>query len=159
MKKTSSEKLLSSPKIIIKGMKEMKNIVNLYTLGKQLYKCDRWINYRFIIVFIIRSLMHPNEVQTLYDFFHSSPLRRKIITTHPTFFAQLTRHLFFKASTTSERLAIIIQSFVILEYKFTKQSLQQIYLGPGIRLWSQWYKEHLLSIDMGLAAVNLGKAR
>lgn len=126
----------------------MEKIAKLYNLGKQLYNCERRINYRRVIVFVIRSLVHHKEVQTLYNFFQSSSLRHNIITTRSTFFVQLTRHLFYKDSTTSERLAIIIQSFVIFESKFTEQAIQQIYIGPGIRLWSQFYKEQLLSIDL-----------
>jgi len=124
------------------------NIVKLYNLGKQLHNCERWMNYRRVIVFVIRSLIHHKEVQILCNFFHSSSLRRNIITTHPTFFVQLTRHIFYKGSTISERLAIIMQSSVVLENKFTEQALQEIYLGPGIRLWSQFYKEQPLSIDL-----------
>lgn len=126
----------------------MKTIINLYKLAKRLFNCERWINYRCVIVFMIRSLVHHNKIQTLDKFFNASPLRCSILIAHPVFFAQLTRHFFYRCSTSSERLTIITHSFSVLEDKFTEQALQQIYLGPGIQLRSQLYKEQTLSIDM-----------
>lgn len=67
---------------------------------------------------------------------------------HPLFFVQLTRYCFYRNSSTSERLTIITQSFLVLENQFTEQALQQLYLGPGIRLWSENYKEQTLAIDL-----------
>lgn len=126
----------------------MKNIVSLYHLGKQLYNCKRWMNYRFVLVFIIRSFIHYKNIQTLCDFFNYSPFRQNIITTHPKIFAQLTRQVFYKGSTTSERLTLILQSFLFFRDNFSKQALQQIYLGSGICLWSQVYKGQPLFINL-----------
>ena len=55
---------------------------------------------------------------------------------------------FYKSSITSERMTIITQSFLVWEKQFTEQALQQIYLGSGLQLWSENYKEQILAIDL-----------
>ncbi|MBU2699558.1 putative protein VirK/YbjX [Sporomusaceae bacterium BoRhaA] len=126
----------------------MMKMIDLLKLGTHLYNCKRWINYRCVMVFIIRLLLHHKEVQNLNNFFQLNPLRCEIITMHPLFFAQLTRQFFYKSSSTSERLTLITQSFLVLENQFTEQALQQIYLGPGLQLWRENYKEQILAIDL-----------
>ncbi|WP_231037977.1 VirK/YbjX family protein [Pectinatus frisingensis] len=123
-------------------------MINLFKLGIRLYNCDRWINYRCVMVFVIRSLLHYKKVQTLHNFFCNTPLRHEIVTMHPLFFAQLTRQFFYRGSCTSKRLTIITQNFLVWENQFTEQALQQIYLGPGLQLWSDNYKEQALTIDL-----------
>lgn len=131
------------------SIRNVMKIIDLLKLGIHLYDCkSRWIDYRFVPVFVIRSLLHHKKVQTLNNFFHHNPLRSKIFTMHPKLFAQLTRQVFYKGSSTSERIAIITQSFSVWENQFTEQALQQIYLGPGIQLWSENYKEQTLGIDL-----------
>lgn len=123
-------------------------MINLLKLGTHLFNCKRWINYRYVMVFVIRSFLHYKEIQTLNNFFQFNPMRREIITMHPTFYAQLTRQVFYKGSSTSERMTIITQSFLVWENQITEQALQQIYLGPGLQLWSENYKEQTLAIDL-----------
>lgn len=123
-------------------------MINLPKLGMRLYNCKRWINYRCVMVFVIRSLLHYKEVKELSRFFQRNPLRSEIIKMHPLLFAQLTRRLFYKNSNVSERLTIITQSFSILENQFTEQALQQIYFGSGLQLWSENYKKKILAIDL-----------
>lgn len=130
----------------------MIKIITLLKLGTQLYNCNRWINYRCVIVFVIRALLHHSEIQILSHFFQRTSLRREFITIHPVVFSQLTRHYFYRDSTTPQRLTAITQSFLALENRFTRQALQQIYLGSGIRLWNKNYKEKTMAIDLAFRA-------
>lgn len=123
-------------------------MINYYKLGKRIFNCQSFIEYRRVIVFIFRALCHHKKIQYLHDFFHSNLLRCSIITMHPVFYMQLTRQVFYKKSSTAERLQLITQHFSALENKFIDQAVQQIYLGPGIRLWSEPYKEQTLALDL-----------
>lgn len=47
----------------------MEAAMNYLSLGKRIYNCCRWINYRFLVVFWLRCIFHPHEVRHLHDFF------------------------------------------------------------------------------------------
>lgn len=123
-------------------------MIGLFKLGTRLYHCERWINYRCVLVFVIRSLLHHKEVQLLNNFFQLNPLRREISAVHPLVFAQLTRQFFYKNSSTSERLTVITHSLLFWENQFTEHALRQIYFGSGLQLWSENYKGQNLAIDL-----------
>ena len=73
--------------------------MNVWQLGQKLYNCDRWINYRCVLVFGIRCRLHAREVKALEEFLHHSPLRQQFFAAHPEVFAQLTRQFFYRGST------------------------------------------------------------
>ncbi|MBP2645541.1 MAG: hypothetical protein H6Q75_981 [Firmicutes bacterium] len=129
----------------------MMKLMKLYKLAKKLFNCQNLLGYRRVIVFIIRSLWHYREVQGLHDFFSDNLFRQDLITKYPPFFSQLTRQVFYKKSSTAERFALITQHFSILEDLFTKSALQQMYLGPGLLLWSEQYKEQTLAMDLAFS--------
>lgn len=76
-------------------MKEKYTGLGLIALGKRLYNCRRWINYRFLLVFYLRCSLHPQEVEELRRFLMATSLRQAIFEVNPQFFGQLTRCFFY----------------------------------------------------------------
>lgn len=74
----------------------MEAAMNYLSLGKRIYNCCRWINYRFLVVFWLRCIFHPHEVRHLHDFLQANRLRQRIFAVNPQFFGQLTRCFFFR---------------------------------------------------------------
>jgi len=126
-------------------------MINSYKLGKQIIDCQKFINYRRVWVFVLRSLWHYRETGTLEKFFNSSMLHKQIITKYPDIFLQLTRQVLYKNSTTAERCKIIEQHFSALDMKFRDQAIQKVYLEKGIELWSEQCKEQRLSAQLFFA--------
>lgn len=102
--------------------------MNLFVLGTKLYNCQRWINYRCVLVFAVRCLLHKKDTDALYVFLQKNDLRKEFLKVHPQVFAQLTRHFFFRASKVAERLDIICSTFDVLERHFREETLNNIYL-------------------------------
>ena len=73
--------------------------INLFSLGTKLYNCQRWVNYRCVLVFVLRSLLHREEREALQRFLAGNALREQFFEVHPEVFAQLTRQFFFRGST------------------------------------------------------------
>lgn len=123
-------------------------MIKYYQLGKKVFATRKFLTFWHIIVFMIRAFFNSKEVQTLEKFFQEKPFRQDMVKTYPIFFAQLTRKFFYKNSTMAERLDIITQTVLTMESKFTEQALRQIYFDGGIRLWSEEYKQQILSLDL-----------
>jgi uncharacterized protein len=126
--------------------------MNLLILGVNLYDCrQRWIRYRFVPVFVIRSLLYWRQFKDLQGFLQQNELRSRFLATHPKVFAQLTRQLFYRGSRPDERLRIIKESFSMLEKAFTKDALEKMYLDESetLRLWEMPYLDgKALSLDL-----------
>lgn len=124
-------------------------MIKYFKLGKKIFNCKRdFLAYRHVAVFTLRSIRSHKEVQELMDFFYQNSFRQEVVKKYPVIFAQLTRMLFYRSSTTSERLYIIMQTFATMEKKFSENSLAAIYFADGIRLWQETYNEKILSIDL-----------
>lgn len=67
--------------------------MNYISLGKRIYNCCRWINYRFLVVFWLRCIFHPHEVRHLHDFLQANRLRQRIFAVNPQFFGCSTTRL------------------------------------------------------------------
>ena len=105
--------------------------MNVWQLGQKLYNCDRWINYRCVLVFGIRCRLHAREVKKLEEFLHHSPFRQQFFAAHPEIFAQLTRQFFYRGSTAKERLACIIETIEFLEKRLKLSTIEKMYLHEG----------------------------
>lgn len=112
-------------------MKEKYTGLGLIALGKRLYNCRRWINYRFLLVFYLRCSLHPHEVEELRRFLMATSLRQAIFEVNPQFFGQLTRCFFYRGFTWQERLNIITSSLSKMEQFFTQQALERLYLDDS----------------------------
>lgn len=133
-------------------------------LGQKIYPNGKMSDYRRMMVFVIRSLLHHGGMKELRTFFEENSLRNNIITANPPIFEQVTRSLFYRGSTFSERLFLIQQHFIFLEERFTAKALEQIYIGNGIELWNSEHHEEKMSLELnfhlgqkkeGLVSINL----
>lgn len=104
------------------------------------------LNYFRRLVFVIQSLAHPKQMAELLNFFMKNSLRRDIVYANTCILEQAVRQWFYYNSTMQERVALLNTSFQFFQDKFSKEALQHIYLGDGILLWSQEYKNETLSL-------------
>ena len=51
--------------------------MDLFTLGTKLYDCRRKINYRCVLVFMVRSMMHHGESKALQEFLQQTEMRKR----------------------------------------------------------------------------------
>lgn len=119
-------------------------------LGAKIYTADnnKFSSYRRMVVFIIRSMVNSGKMQDLKQFCQMNSLRQDITAAHPFVFEQVTRSVFYRHSTFVERLNLIKEHLSFLEIKFTQEALRRIYLGEGIVLWSDNYREEALSLEL-----------
>ena len=125
--------------------------MDLFTLGTKLYDCRRKINYRCVLVFMVRSMMHHGESKALQEFLQQTEMRKRFFAAHPQVFAQLTRQFFFRNSRAAERLTAIMQTFQVMERSFSDKALEYLYLDEQkpLHLWEMPYgEEHTLSLEM-----------
>ena len=125
--------------------------MDLFTLGTKLYDCRRKINYRCVLVFMVRSMMHHGESKALQEFLQQTEMRKRFFAAHPQVFAQLTRQFFFRNSRAAERLTAITQTFQVMERSFSDKALEYLYLDEQkpLHLWEMPYgEEHTLSLEM-----------
>lgn len=119
---------------------------NIITIGKMIYNTENPREKRRFFVFVIRAVLHHKEMQELFQFFHTTPFRKELITATPFFIEQVTRQLFYKNSTFHERRLLIYENINFLTETFSEQSLQHIYMdGTGIELWGESYQEKNLT--------------
>ena len=125
--------------------------MDLFTLGTKLYDCRRKINYRCVLVFMVRSMMHHGESKALQEFRQQTEMRKRFFAAHPQVIAQLTRQFFFRNSRAAERLTAITQTFQVIERSFSDKALEYLYLDEQkpLHLWEMPYgEEHTLSLEM-----------
>ena len=125
--------------------------INLFSLGTKLYNCQRWVNYRCVLVFVLRSLLHREEREALQRFLAGNALREQFFEVHPEVFAQLTRQFFFRGSTAAERLRSITETYLQMEQYFSAATMELLYLDEArpFFIGSLPYREDkTLSIDM-----------
>lgn len=125
--------------------------MDLFTLGTKLYDCRRKINYRCVLVFMVRSMLHHDESKALQEFLQQTEMRKRFFAAHPQVFAQLTRQFFFRNSRAAERLTAITQTFRVMEKSFSDTAMEYLYLDEQkpLHLWEMPYgEEHTLSLEM-----------
>lgn len=108
------------------------------------YVCH--LNYWRRMIFMIKSILHPQVMAEVFDFFMDSSLRMTIIKGNTCILEQLIRPWFYYGSIMRERVSLVKESFEFFEKKLSPQALQKIYLGDGILLWTQPYKNQKLSL-------------
>ena len=118
-------------------------------LGKKIYNTANIKEYKRMIVFVARSLLHDKFMNKIINFFDETPIKKAIIAKEPFFIEILTRQVLFKNSTFEERYKIITNHFNIILNKFNELFIEKVYLNNGIKLWEEDYngKKLYLKID------------
>lgn len=117
-------------------------------LGAKIYNKNTFSDYRRMSIFIVRSLLNHKQMRDIRDFFQLNSMRQDIIVANPFIFEQVTRCIFYHHSTFTERRALIKEPFIFFEAKFTQVALWQMYIGEGITLWSDNYRDETLSLKL-----------
>lgn len=97
------------------------------------------------LFFTSQALIHHKLISELFTFFKPITLR-DIALSHPCILQQAVRQWFYYNSTMRERVNILQGHFLFLENRLSSNALQHIYLGKGILLWCQEYKNDKLSL-------------
>lgn len=126
------------------------DIGELLRVGTKVYDCKRWINYRFLLVFAVRCMLHHKEVGQLQAFFRGSDFRRQVMQAHPMLYAQLTRQVIYRDSDIKGRLRAIIDTFAFMERHFSERVLSEVYLDEAdpLILWSTEYEGQQMTVQL-----------
>lgn len=121
-------------------------MIGYLEMGAKIYNNNRLSDYRRMSVFIIRSLINHDSMQDINKFFRLNSLRVEIVAKHPYLFEQVTRSIFYRRSSFSERIALIKEHFLFFENKFKQEGLRHIFLGEGLEVWSSEYQGERISL-------------
>lgn len=119
-------------------------------MSAKIYDDNNISAYRRSLVFIIRSMVNYKKIQELRTFLHSNSLRREILSAHPAIYEQVTRCIFYRGSTFSQRMALIKDHLFFFENKLTHNALRQIYMGKGLTIWESDYHGERISLELCL---------
>ena len=106
-------------------------------LGKKIYNTANIKEYKRMIVFVARSLLHDKIMEQIISFFDETTLKKSIIEKEPYFIEIVTRQVFFKNSTYKERYKIVTDHFDIILKKINEIAIKEVYLKKGIVLWQE----------------------
>ena len=151
-------------------------IVDLWRLGKRIYKTENWREVHRLVVFLGRSLFHASQMESLYLWFQEDAVRREILAHQPFPMEQVTRAFFYAGSTFGERKALIQHHFELLQANMTPENVVRFgSFDARYKIWDagaedvDWYamlnfepvqrKEGLLSVMMMLGDEELYQIR
>jgi uncharacterized protein VirK/YbjX len=119
----------------------------LKQVGRQVYKCEDWRDYKRYYVFLARCKMHEKAMEQHVNFFMSTPERKKIVAHTPWFLDQATRAVFYKGSTFEERTAYVQRHMLNMEKMFKPELLDTLYAkGERVLLWRDEFEGEPLSL-------------
>ena len=122
--------------------------ISQYINLSQVINARRPIDYWRRTVFVARALYNHKQMANFIEFFQTNSRLLKIPTVHSFIFEQLIRQWFFYHSTFRERAVLIKAHALFFCSKFTEPAFQSIYFGEGITLWTQKFRNDILSLRL-----------
>lgn len=118
----------------------------LIALGQKIYR--PWVGreFRRMIVFYCRVLLHKQQMNQLIDFFEQDNFKRELANINPFFFEQVTRQFFYKSSTFVERQKIVSEHVSYIVNNLNKTTIRSIYSIDGWKIWSEQFESKELSL-------------
>ncbi len=108
----------------------------LQAIGRKVYKCEDWRDYKRYYVFLARCKLHQKALEAHLDFFKATPERTAIMHGCPWLIDQATRQIFFKDSSFGERAWYIQKHLLYMEQLFRPEILEALYVrGERVPLW------------------------
>ena len=71
----------------------------LKRLGRKVYKCEDWRDYKRYYVFLTRCKLNEKAISEHLNFFQATEERRQVMEHCPWLIDQATRQVFYKGST------------------------------------------------------------
>lgn len=119
-----------------------------FQLGKTVYDVRKSSQFRRMLVFVFRCMVHHKKVRDLQGFFTADETLRRILASNPEIYEQLTRHVFYHKSSVPERLALIKDHYGLANEKIRSEHLLAIYDNQPVPLWSHAYGEDKIDINL-----------
>jgi len=123
-------------------------MIEYFQLGKTVFDVRKSSQFRRMLVFVARCMVHNGKVKDLMRFFSADETLQRILATNPEIYEQLTRHVFYHKSNVPERLALIKGHYGMANEKIRSQHLLDIYNNQPVTLWSHAYGENQIDIDL-----------
>jgi uncharacterized protein VirK/YbjX len=106
----------------------------LQRLGRKVYKCEDWKDYKRYYVFLTRCRLHSKAMDQHLSFFTATPERKAIMEGCPWFIDQATRQVFYKDSSFGERSLYVQKHLLYMEKIFQPELLDTLYVkGHRVR--------------------------
>ena len=119
----------------------------LRQVGRKVYKCEDWRDYKRYYVFLTRCRLHQQAMEKHLQFLEATPARKDMVAGCPWLIDQATRQVFYKGSTFEERVAFIQRHLLNMENLFQPELLHTIYgLGHRVLLWRDEFEGEPLSL-------------
>ncbi|MCI6283027.1 DUF535 family protein [Selenomonas sp.] len=137
--------------------------MNIITLGKRIYRLEKWREFHRFLVFLGRSMLHYRAMKELYTWFQAEEGRCALLERNPYPMEQVTRAFFYAGSTFDERKMLIQHHYEILQRCLQEEPFLSCSTFHSKRIWQSeegegWYtdlrfedgqrKEGLLSLVM-----------
>lgn len=119
----------------------------LQRLGKKVYKCEDWKDYKRYYVFLTRCRLHSAAMDQHLAFFTATPERKAIMEGCPWLIDQATRQVFYKDSSFGERSLYVQKHLLYMEKLFQPELLDTLYVkGHRVLLWHDEFEEKPLNL-------------
>lgn len=109
--------------------------MNLVSLGKRIYRIEKWREFHRFIVFLARASLHHGAMQELYAWFEADDDRRAILAENPFPMEQVTRAFFYAGSTFAERVALTRHHYELLQARLQPEAFRACSTFHGLRIW------------------------
>ena len=109
--------------------------MNLITLGKRIYRLEKWREFHRFVVFLARASLHHGAMQELYAWFETDDDRRAILAENPFPMEQVTRAFFYAGSTFAERVALTRHHYELLQAWLHPEAFRTCSTFHGLRIW------------------------
>jgi uncharacterized protein VirK/YbjX len=104
-------------------------------IGKQIYDIRKSRECRRYWVFRVRCVLNRARMKALWDYFHSTPVLKKISELYPFVYEQPQRAFFYHRSTFEERTALVEAHFAFLAERLRDDVLFSLYREESFSLW------------------------
>lgn len=107
-------------------------------INKIAHRAYRWNNPRErhrALVFLVRGLLHRQQLRELYEFFQETEVRRALYARNPFPLEQATRAFFYAGSTVHTRAKLIQEHYAYLEQKIEPASFVALGYDTAYEIW------------------------
>ena len=97
-------------------------ITEIYDVAHRAYRFHISRERHRALVFMVRGLLHRQQLRELYEFFQEAAVRRALYARNPFLLEQATRAFFYAGSTVRTRVKLIQEHYAYLEQKLEPTS-------------------------------------
>ena len=110
-------------------------ITELYDVAHRAYRFHILRERHRALVFMVRGLLHRQQLRELYEFFQETAVRRALYARNPFPLEQATRAFFYAGSTVRTRVKLIQEHYAYLEQKLEPPSFVSLGYDTAYEIW------------------------